>query len=155
MRFASSPETNSPLLLRSLRAFHCIGLWLAVIMMPPSACCWMTAISVVGVVESPRSITSMPMLCNVLHTRRFTMSPEMRASRPTTMRILEQPAFRKSLSSNCEEAVCSTDAVAFCSSKKVAKAVVNLTTSTGVRFSPMVPPIVPRIPEMDLISVIN
>ena len=35
----------------------------------------------------------------------------------------------------------------------VAKADVNDTISTGVRLSPAVPPIVPRMPDIDLINV--
>jgi hypothetical protein len=70
------------------------------------------------------------------------------------MRILELPASHCSLS-DCSGAGASLDAAAaLFSNRKVAKAAVNLTTSTGVRFSPTVPPIVPRIPEMDLINVI-
>ncbi|CUP44213.1 Uncharacterised protein [Segatella copri] len=38
---------------------------------------------------------------------------------------------------------------------KVAYAEVNLTISSGFKVSPAGPPIVPRIPEIDLISVIN
>jgi hypothetical protein len=34
-----------------------------------------------------------------------------------------------------------------------AKAAVNFTTSSGVKLSPLLPPIVPLIPEIDLINV--
>ena len=44
-----------------------------------------TASSVVGVVASPMSITSKPHPSSVPHTTLRTISPEMRASRPTTM----------------------------------------------------------------------
>ena len=63
-----------------------------------------------------------------------TMSPEIRASRPTT--ILPRPSVL---------------ALRF---MNVAYAVVNLTMLSGLRVSPVGPPIVPRIPEIDLISVI-
>src|SRR5690606_9758680 len=88
------------------------------------------AISTVGVVESPRSTTSIPMLCNVPITRFRTISPETRASRPTT--ILS---------------------AADCCWIKRPNAAVNLTISIGVSASPGLPPIVPRMPEMDLINV--
>ncbi len=64
-----------------------------------------------------------------------TIGPDSRASRPTTMvsglllSLLLSRVIR-------------------------AKAVVNLTMSIGVRFSPAAPPMVPRMPEIDLISVI-
>ncbi len=54
-------------------------------MMPPSACFVMTAISVPGVVQSPASTTSAPAASRVPMTRCETVSPEMRASRPTTI----------------------------------------------------------------------
>src|SRR5882762_11514312 len=38
---------------------------------------------------------------------------------------------------------------------QVPKAAANLTTSIGVRASPGLPPIVPRMPEIDLIRVTN
>ena len=54
----SSLLRNSPSWLSSFSAFHCRGLWLAVIMIPPSAFAMLTASSVVGVVASPMFITS-------------------------------------------------------------------------------------------------
>ena len=51
-----------------------------------------TAISTVGVVDSPRSRMSMPMPIRVPVTSRWTMSPEGRASRPTTMRGRDRPS---------------------------------------------------------------
>ena len=77
-------ELSRPL--RSFSAFHCLGLWLAVRMIPPSASFPVTAISVVGVVASPISMTSHPIPRSVPVTMWLTMIPEMRASRPTTIR---------------------------------------------------------------------
>ena len=56
----SSASMNSPFSFSNFRAFHSAGLWLAVRMIPPSAPWAVTAISTVGVVESPPSITSAP-----------------------------------------------------------------------------------------------
>ena len=59
---------NSPLLLSNFKAFHCFGLWLAVSMMPPSACSIITAISTVGVVDKSRLITFIPKPTSVFIT---------------------------------------------------------------------------------------
>ena len=67
----------------------------------------------------------------VPHTTFFTISPEMRASLPTT--ILFEP-FGRLLR------------------MKVAYADVNFTMSKGLSVSPAGPPIVPRIPDIDFIS---
>ena len=56
--FPSASLRNSPFSLRSLRAFHCLGLWLAVRMIPPAACSPVTANSVVGVEARPILTTS-------------------------------------------------------------------------------------------------
>ena len=87
----SSPSAalrNSPSWLSSFKAFHCLGLWLAVMIIPPAAISFVTAISVVGVVAMPISVTSQPMPMSVPMMMRCTISPEIRASRPTTMRGL-------------------------------------------------------------------
>ena len=76
---------NSPLSLRSLRAFHCLGLWLAVRMIPPSALANSTAISVVGVDAKPHFTTSIPQPMRVPTTSCSTISPDIRASLPTTI----------------------------------------------------------------------
>ena len=129
----SSLLRNSPRLLSSLSAFHCLGLWLAVMMMPPSASAMVTASSVVGVVARPMSMTSNPIPMSVPQTMLLTISREMRASLPTTTFLfLAIPLL-------C---------------RKVAYAVVNFTMSSGLSVSPAWPPIVPLMPEMDLISVI-
>ena len=128
----SEAEMNSPRLLRSFSAFHWAGLWLAVRMMPASAFSPVTAISVVGVVLNPMSSTSAPMACKVPHTIWFTRNPDRRASRPTTMRGRSTPPRWINFT----------------------KAAVNFTMSIGVKLSPGRPPIVPRMPDMDLISVI-
>ena len=107
----SAASINSPLALSSLRAFQCLGLWLAVMMMPPSACCEITVISTVGVVERPVSTTSTPMPSKVPVTSESTMAPDTRASRPTTMVMRFLPVF-------CL--------------RKVANAEANFTTSIGV-----------------------
>jgi len=91
-----------------------------------------TASSTVGVVASPRSVTVIPMLLSVLITRSLTTGPEILASRPTTI-------LRTSL---------------FLLFTQEPKAALNFTISTGVRFSPDLPPIVPLIPDIDFIKVI-
>jgi hypothetical protein len=70
------------------------------------------------------------------------MGPEMRPSRPTTIRgeRREEGGERRDFFSFLE--------------MNVAYAVVNLTMSKGLRVSPVRPPIVPRMPEIDFISVI-
>ncbi len=136
MRMTSLPAAssrNSPAASSSLRAFHCAGLWLAVMMMPPSARCEVTASSVVGVVARPRSTTSKPMAASVPHTRCRIMSPVTRASRPTTMRP-QCPPLRRLMN--------------------VAYAAANFTISFAPRPSPAGPPIVPRMPEIDFMSAI-
>ena len=122
---------NSPSELRSLSAFHCAGLCDAVSIMPPHAFMPVTATSVVGVEASPMFTTSNPIPVRVAHTRLSTIGPETRASRPTTIRF---DAHSELLRINA------------------AYAAVNLTTSRGLRPSPGRPPMVPRIPEIDLIS---
>ena len=47
------PVRNRPVPARNFRAFHCSGLWLAVMMTPPTALLSWTATSVVGVVAMP------------------------------------------------------------------------------------------------------
>src|SRR6185369_11796162 len=83
----------------------------------------------VGVVERPRSTTFNPKPSNVLLTKLLTISPEILASRPIT--IFFPPRFFT----------------------QVPKAAANFTTSTGVSASLGLPPIVPRMPEMDFINV--
>ena len=61
------------------------------------------------------------------------LTPEMRASRPTTMVLLFTVVVRRI---------------------HAAYADVNFTMSNGFSVSPTWPPIVPRMPEIDLISVI-
>ena len=56
----SAAVRNSPFSFKSLSAFHCLGLWLAVKIIPPWAFSSVTAISVVGVVAKPILITSIP-----------------------------------------------------------------------------------------------
>ncbi len=87
----SLPEMNSPFSLSNFRAFHCFGLWLAVRIIPPLAFSIGTAISTVGVVDSPRSITSIPKPQRVEVTKLEIISPEIRASRPITTLIF--PVF--------------------------------------------------------------
>ncbi len=122
---------NSPFSFRSLSAFHCTGLWLAVMMMPPQAFSAVTAISVVGVDARPMFTTSKPIPHRVDTTMPLTISPLRRASRPTTMTLLVLVVVLR---------------------MNVAYAAVNLTMSSGERPSPGAPPIVPRMPEIDLMS---
>ena len=89
----SAPLMNSPFSLSNFKAFHCFGLWLAVKIIPPCASSIGTATSTVGVVESPKLITSIPSPIRVDTTRSEIIAPEMRASRPITTRIFF-PGFR-------------------------------------------------------------
>ena len=89
----SFPLMNSPFSFNNFKAFHCFGLWLAVKIIPPCACSNGTATSTVGVVESPRLITSIPSPSRVETTKSDIMAPEMRASRPMTTQIF-CPGFR-------------------------------------------------------------
>lgn len=98
-------------------------------MIPPAAPSAGTAISTVGVVDRPKSTTSMPIPFNVAQTRSEIIFPEGLASRPTTTFLLPSVRIIR------------------------AKAAVNFTTSKGVRASPLLPPIVPLIPDIDLINV--
>ena len=128
----SAAEMNSPFSLRNFKAFHSLGLWLAVMMMPAPAPAKVTAISTVGVVDNPRSMTSIPKAMRVLATKSRTMEPEIRASRPM-MTLAGLP---------------------FCNNQ-VPKAAVHSTMSWGVKFCPGSPPMVPLMPEIDLISAIG
>ena len=78
--------------------------------------------------------TGTPLAISVPSTMSATISPDRRASRPTTTRNFCSRLGVFSLSHWQYEAV-------------------NLTRSMGVSASPGVPPMVPRMPEMDLISV--
>ncbi|MPN04603.1 hypothetical protein SDC9_151846 [bioreactor metagenome] len=102
-------------------------------MIPPDADSFTTAISVVGVVAIPTSTTSQPIPVRVPVMILCTILPDIRASLPTTIFGLAFP-------------------VEFLINRAYADA--NFTMSTGVRLSPTRPPIVPLIPDMDLISVI-
>ena len=68
----------------NLSAFHSIGLWLAVRMMPPAARWWRAASWAVGVVVSPMSITSQPTETSPAIAACANIGPEVRASRPST-----------------------------------------------------------------------
>ena len=89
-----------------------------------------------GVEANPQRTTSTPQAVRVPQTSCSTIAPLMRASLPTT--TLKRP--------------CLGDA---CLRSLSQYAYVNLTMSTGVRLSPQGPPMVPRMPDMDLISVMN
>ena len=104
-----------------------------VMMMPPQAPSMATAISVVGVEARPMLTTSKPIPMRVPQTTFLTISPEMRASRPTTILLLCTLVVRRI---------------------SVAYALVNFTMSRGFRPSPARPPMVPRMPEMDLMRLI-
>ena len=80
-----SDEINSPSPFNSFKAFHSFELWLAVKIIPPSALSIFTASSTVGVVDNPRSITSIPKATRTLTTRLWIISPLIRPSRPTTI----------------------------------------------------------------------
>ena len=80
----ASLDRNSPCSFSNFKAFHCLGLCEAVKINPPSASNPGTANSTVGVVLSPKSITSMPCAFKVPHTMSLTQGPLIRASRPTT-----------------------------------------------------------------------
>ena len=100
----------------------------AVRMMPPLAPSFVTASSVVGVEACPMLTTSNPMPISVPHTTFLTISPEMRASRPTTMVLLFTVVVRRIHAANAD---------------------VYFTMSNGFSVSPTWPPIVPRMPEID------
>ena len=93
-----------------------------------------TANSVVGVEARSISTTSQPMPIRVPTTTFFTISPDRRASRPTTILLLLTVHVLRI---------------------KVAYADVNFTMSNGFNPSPAFPPMVPRMPDIDLISVIS
>ena len=80
----SFPLKNSPFSFNNLSAFHCLGLWEAVNIIPPSAFSRGTAISTVGVVDKPKSITSIPSPTNVFITKLCIIGPEILASLPIT-----------------------------------------------------------------------
>ena len=65
----STASKNSPFSFNSFNAFHCFGLWLAVKIIPPSACSIGTATSTVGVVDNPTSTTSIPKPIKVFMTK--------------------------------------------------------------------------------------
>ena len=93
----------------------------------------LVAISTVGVVDKPRSITSIPNPVSVAVTSWLTMAPLIRPSRPTTT-------------------LAGVPALPACSHNSEPKAAVNFTTSIGERVSPGLPPMVPLIPEILLIN---
>ena len=82
-------------------------------------------------VDKPKSITSIPKPCRVPTANCLIISPEIRASLPNTI------------------LTCSFCVLCFI---QLPKAAVNLTTSIGVKESPTEPPIVPLIPEIDLMK---
>ena len=86
----AAASKNSPSAFKSFKAFHCFGLWLAVKIIPPNAFSWGTAISTVGVVAKPKSITLSPNPTKVCVTSDCIISPDKRASLPITM-VLESP----------------------------------------------------------------
>ena len=122
-------EINSPFSLRNFKAFHSLGLWLAVNMIPAWALAFVTYISTVGVVEYPRSITWMPIPTSVCMASWLTISPEILPSLPTT-----------------------TEASGVDFKIQAPNPATLSTMSTGVRLSPRFPPMVPLIPEIDLIK---
>ena len=122
---------NSPFSFNNFKAFQFFGLWLAVIIIPASAFSSVTAISTVGVVDKPKQITSIPKLTRVSTTIFSTIGPEILASLPTTI----FPVF-----------------IFLFLTKIVTNEDVNLTISLVVKSSPSISPIVPRIPEIDLIN---
>ena len=82
INFPWSESKNSPFSSNNFRAFHSVGLWLAVIMIPPLALYFWTIISTVGVVDRPRSTTSTPIDIKEDWTRFCIISPEILASLP-------------------------------------------------------------------------
>jgi hypothetical protein len=102
--------------------------------MPPEAFKLGTASSTVGVVLKPKSTTSTPKLFSVELTSKLTKGPDIRASLPITTTGLSSP-----------------DASFTHKAYPVAKRII----SGGVRPSPGAPPMVPLIPEIDLINIIT
>src|SRR5436190_23076625 len=68
----------------NLRAFHSMGLWLAVSTIPPAARWCSTASWTVGVGTRPTSITPHPTDIKPAVAARANMGPDVRASRPRT-----------------------------------------------------------------------
>ena len=89
----------------------------------------------VGVEHKPALTTSIPHADKVPHTIDSTILPDNLASLPTTTLYFSFPG------------------ILFLSS--VAYAEVNFTTSIGVSALPISPPIVPLMPDIDLIKVIR
>ena len=87
----SAAFINSPLLFNNFNAFHSLGLWLAVRIIPPSAFKETTAISTVGVVLKSVSITSIPNPLKVAATILLTILPLMRPSLPITTFLFSVP----------------------------------------------------------------
>src|SRR5438093_11970155 len=81
----------------NLSAFHSIGLWLAVRMMPPAARWCSTASCTVGVATKPTSITSQPTELRPAVAARANIGPDVLASRPRTTAAFFLLAARGSL----------------------------------------------------------
>ena len=67
-------------------AFHSAGLWLAVMAIPPCAAVWRTPSCTVGVGHTPMSTMRLPAESRPAMTACRTISPDVRVSRPTTIR---------------------------------------------------------------------
>jgi hypothetical protein len=93
----------------------------------------LVAISTVGVVEKPKSMTSIPRLTKVFTTNWLTILPDILPSRPTTI-------------------LAGNDLSCLLSAIMLPNEAVNLTISIAVKDSPGFPPIVPLMPEMLLIN---
>src|SRR5690349_10933446 len=135
-RAPSTVSRKMPSAPTNLSAFHSIGLWLAVRMIPPRARWCSTASWMVGVVVSPMSTISTPTDCSPATAAAWSMGPDVRASRPTTTRIrrerLPVPASRPLIA-------------------HTPNAAAYRATFSGVRSVPTIP----RIPDTPTISVFD
>ena len=79
----SAASRKSPVGAMNFMPFHCMGLWLAVTLIPPAACSCSTASWTVGVGQMPISWTEIPLMASVEMIRSVMAPPVIRPSRPT------------------------------------------------------------------------
>ena len=130
----SSFDKNSPSELKNFNPLYSSGLWLAVIINPATDSLFRTPQHKVGVVESPVSITLIPIEAKTEFTRVCINSPDFLPSLPViTVKL---------------------DEVGLFSFINLEKAAIDETISIGVKLSFFWPPIVPRKPDIFFIKVI-
>ena len=130
----SSLDKNSPSELKNFKPLYSSGLWLAVIISPPTESLFNTPQQIVGVVDKPASITLIPIELNVELTIDWIILPDFLPSLPViTVRLDELGLFSLINLENAE---------------------IDVTISVGVKFSRLFPPIVPLNPDIFFIKVI-